>query len=151
MLSFQIEIFSHQLPFLCKNYLHALLNIICGLGGSWGISWGALCHLVFKQEELQHRVSVLHDGLFYSFLQQVSFSLNLCVFLPCHCVHGGLQEPQAHQHRGLLGRKESGAIRKPVRYRVDSIRWHLLFICKYCIFNVAYSLAYAWSLSRMVE
>lgn len=78
------------------------MYIVCGLG-RWGSS--SLFHLVCKQEELQHRVDVLHDGLFHPFLQQVPFCLNLCVFLPLHCLHGGLQEPQAHQHRALGRRK----------------------------------------------
>lgn len=46
---------------------------MCVLGSGWSISWsrarGALLHLVFQQQELQHGVSVLLDGLFHSFLQ----------------------------------------------------------------------------------
>lgn len=46
---------------------------MCILGSGWNVSWsragGALLHLVFQQQELQHGVSVLLDGLFHSFLQ----------------------------------------------------------------------------------
>lgn len=84
-----------------------------GLSGSCACSWGcsrsALLHLVFNQKELEHRVEVLIDGLFYSFLQQVALCFNLCVFLPCHCIHGGLQKSQTHQHGALLGREKGGA------------------------------------------
>lgn len=80
-----------------------------GRGCGWGCSRGALLHLVFNQKELEHRVEVLIDGLFYSFLQQVALCLNLCVFLPCHGVHGGLQKSQTDQHRALLGREKGGA------------------------------------------
>lgn len=82
------------------------MYIVCGLRGSWGRSWGALFHLVCKQEELQHGVEVLLDGLFHPFLQQVPFCLNLCVLLPCHRLHGGLQEAQAHQYRALGWREK---------------------------------------------
>lgn len=82
--------------------------IICVLGSSWSISCsrvrGALPHLVLQQQELQDRVSVLLDGFFHSLLQQVAFCLYLCVLLPCHCFHGGLQKPQAYQHRTLSAR-----------------------------------------------
>lgn len=44
--------------------------IMCVLGSGWSIrAGGALLHLVFQQQELQHGVSVLLDGLFHSFLQ----------------------------------------------------------------------------------
>ena len=78
--------------------------IICVLGSSWSRVQGALLHLFLQQQELQDRVSVLLDGLFHSFLQQVAFCLYLCILLPFYCFHGGLQEPQAYQHRALSGR-----------------------------------------------
>lgn len=113
LLSFQIEAFLHKLTTWCKKkYIYMCVFIICVLSSSWSISWsrvqGALLHLVLQQQELQDRVSVLLDGLFHSFLQQVAFCLYLCVLLPCHCFHGGLQKPQAYQHRALSGRWNNG-------------------------------------------
>lgn len=98
---------SQQLAFICctlsvKTY--SQVGFLCGLGVSWGFR-RALPHLVFKQEELHHRFNELHHSVFHWFLQQVPFCLNLCVFIPCHCLHGRLQEPQAHQHRALGVRK----------------------------------------------
>lgn len=80
------------------------MYIIGGLGGCRGSSGVSLLHLVFKQEELEQRVQVLHDGFLHPFLQQVPFGLNLYVLVPCHGFHGGLQEAQAHQHRALRRR-----------------------------------------------
>lgn len=80
------------------------MYIVGGLGGCRGSRCVSLLHLVFKQEEREHRVQVLHDGLLHAFLQQVPFGLNLRVLVPCHGVHGGLQEAQAHQHRALRRR-----------------------------------------------
>lgn len=98
LLSFQIEAFLHKLTIWCKkkkkNYLHVCIYNLC-LGSSWSFIWcrahRALLHLVLQQQELQDRVSVLLDGFFHSFLQQVAFCLYLCILLPCHCFHGGLQ------------------------------------------------------------
>lgn len=85
------------------------MYIIAGLGWCSTLR-SALFHLVCKQEELQHRVKVLHDGLFHSFLQQVPLCLDLCIFIPFQCLHGGLQEPQAHQHRALGRRRWSKGV-----------------------------------------
>lgn len=83
------------------------MYILCNLGGGGGCCRSALLHLVCEQEELEHRVKVLHDGVLYAFLQQVPLRLDFCVFIPFQCFHGGLQEPQAYQHRTLgLGKVE---------------------------------------------
>lgn len=98
-----------------KINIYKSVYIIRVLGSRWSISWsrarGTLFHLVVQQQELKDRVGVLLDGLFHSFLQQVAFCLNLCILLPCHCFHGGLQKPQAYKHRTLSERRNNEGAR----------------------------------------
>lgn len=107
--------------------LSHLFNRTRSLGSccAWCSSSPCLClclpifHLVYHQE-LHHRVQVLHDGLWYTLLQQVTLRFHLRVLLPNHRFHGGLQIPQTCNHYTLWRYKEEKRDGLPVEFRLES-------------------------------